>query len=153
MMNKKFFSVLLALFLVLSFAPLSFADAPAAAKAKDVQRIDYDDGSYAIVTTEEIPSMARAKMQKSRKRIYEYYNGNTCEWSFTITGTFTYDGSTAKASNPGRYTTINNSSWSTSSTSAYASGASIKGSVTMKKGSTSKTANVTLTCKPDGTLI
>ena len=152
-MIRKTFSLFLTMILMVSLVSFAYADANISSEVVDIERIDYEDGSYAIVTTEETTVLTRAVMQKNGKRTYEYYEGRSCAWTFTITGTFTYDGSTAKASNPGRYTTINDSSWSTSSTSAYATGASIKGSATMKKGSASKTIPLTLTCSPDGTLI
>lgn len=159
-MIKKSIHIIIILIIVLSHSAFIYADtgtelsvySEPSTRIIDTERIDYNDGSYAIITTESNASLTRATYQIDGKKTYNYYQGDICEWSFTITGTYTYDGQTALASNPKSYTTIYVSGWSTASTNASSSGATVNGSATMNKGITKKTVTLSLTCSANGTL-
>lgn len=150
-MIKKIISACVTLSLVLSCSAFAYAYS---STVTAVNRIDYADGSYAIVTTTENvqSSLTRTTQQKSGSKTYEYYQGSVCEWTFTIKGTFTFDGTTAKASSPSCSTSINVTGWTCTNKNATASGNSITGSATMKKSGVPKSITLTLTCSPTGTL-
>ena len=55
----------------------------------------YEDGSYLVTTITEIPS--RAGGTKTGSKSGRYYNSNNdLQWLITVTGTFTYDGTTSR---------------------------------------------------------
>ncbi len=74
-------------------------------------------------------------------------------WAYTIYGDFTYNGTTARASNPSDDYDIYSSDWSCSSHSVRASGASIIGSASFTStNGVRKSVSPKLTCSPSGNL-
>lgn len=106
--------------------------APASAASTDSREITYyDDGSYLIVTVSTAPQ-SRASGTTPGSASAEYYNADdVLRWVVTLTGSFTYNGSSATCTSANIDATIYESGWSCSSKSAYASGSSAIGSATM----------------------
>ena len=78
-------------------------------------------------------------------------------WSYTLYGTFSYDGSSASCTDTDDDPVVYDTAWSVYSHSCYGSGNTAYGNVTMKKkifGITTDTVtkNLTLSCSPTGTL-
>lgn len=165
-MIKKSLLLLLTLTMVISFSMGAFAattadeDAVSSNVDKIAETISYEDGTYAVVETvidnnslKTNGSSAIAATSKNASKTYKYYDSNNnLAWSFTISGTFTYDGSKATASNPSCSSSINVSGWTCTSKSAYCSGASVIGEATFKYGGVPKTIKLTLTCSPSGVI-
>lgn len=117
----------------------------------------FDDGSYIVETiTEEINNI-RAN-SKTGNKTYTYSDSNgVVEWTYKITGTSSYTGSTATCTAVSDSYTISEDNWHMSSHSCSKSGNTANGTVTMKYktlGITTKTItrNISLTCSPSGVL-
>ncbi|WP_297958886.1 hypothetical protein [uncultured Ruminococcus sp.] len=117
----------------------------------------YDNGFYAEVTV----SIDHANLQKSvisGSKTYNYKNSsNQVLWSYTIYGTFSYNGASATCTYDDDSYDIKDNNWHINSHSHYRSGNTAYGQVTMDKtflGITIETItrNLTLSCSPDGTL-
>lgn len=113
------------------------------------KRIDYDDGSYAIITTE-ICNQTRAKISDSK--IYTYYNasGQRC-FAYTLRAAFTYNGITSSADECHYLADIYRRGWSLSTHQEYVSGNTAYGSAvfTGPDGQT-RSVNLSLTCSKNG---
>lgn len=117
----------------------------------------FDDGSYAVITITEDINNSRASV-KSGTKTYTYTgsNGDTL-WTYKVTGTFSYTGSSSTCTAVSDSYSISNDNWHMSSHSCSKSGNTANGTVTMKYkvlGITTDTVtrNVTLTCSATGVL-
>ena len=128
-----------------------------ATPAVDTTSIMYlDDGSYITITIDETGS--RASGTKSGRKTYTYTasNGDIC-WESTLTGTFTYTGTTATCTASNCSVTVYESNWYTVSKSASKSGNTATATFTMGRkvlGITiaKDTYEITLSCDKDGNL-
>ena len=119
----------------------------------------FDDGSYmeTIISSDENISV-RSTYSKSGKKTVTFYNSeDVAQWSITISGTFSYTGSSATCTSASISHTIIDSNWEITSESATKSGNQAIGSVQAKRyflGICTRTVNksVTLTCSANGTL-
>ena len=115
----------------------------------------YDDGSYCIITITESNNTRSTKISTKH---YSYYNSdNVLQWKVTVSGTFTYNGTTSSCTSASHTVTISNDAWYISSQNSYKSGNQAIADVTMKKkilGIVTSTQNVSLelTCDKDGNL-
>lgn len=164
---KKAISFILLFCLLLTAVPSQAkADSPIV-KAGDIVVIGNDtitaghvtylsDGSVLI---ESVPKViqTRSNVITSHKTVYHRDSSGNLLWSATLTGTFTYNGSSSSCTAASCTTSINSSAWSQKSVNAYTSGASAYADVTMVRKIlliTVETVNVlvTLTCDKDGHL-
>lgn len=113
------------------------------------ERIDTEDGYYIVTVTQY--GSARSNVAKGSKKA-DFYDGNGLAWTLVVTGSFIYDGSTAKAVSAASSYTIHNSAWSCTENYGLCSGASATAYATFVKGGVTRNASVTLTCSPDGRL-
>ncbi|MDE6931265.1 MAG: hypothetical protein K2P37_01115 [Oscillospiraceae bacterium] len=127
---------------------LNILTSPAAALGT-LERIDFDDGSYAIITTE-IVSQTRTEISDSKT--YTYYNasGQRC-FAYTLYATFTYNGSTSSADECYYLADIYHRGWDISTHREYTSGSTAYGSATFT-GPDGQTRPVylSLTCSRNG---
>lgn len=141
---KKLFclsaTVLLCLQIVLTTA--AAYDAPS-------ERIDYDDGSYAIVSIVHT-TWTRSNLGSSKD--YTYYNSDDQRcFSYTLYASFTYDGVTSEAETVDFDITIYRREWNMSTHSEWTSGNTAYGrAVFSGPGGLSIPVNLTLTCDKDG---
>jgi len=153
--KKKYFSILLALCI---FANTSYIPAFAADAAEiETQVIDYENGSYAVITiTYDLSSFASARTTAktiSGSKEYAYYNkAEQLQWTFRVHGTFEYDGSSAEAISADYSKGIYDSAWSFVRADAYCSGASAIAEGTFKESIFPVSTTITLTCSKDGKL-
>lgn len=84
--------------------------------------VEQTEDGYTIETViiEELTT-TRASTKTGTKKV-SYYNGNRLLWSVSVTGTFTYDNSTAKATKSVVTTAVNDSNWKITSKSSSYSG-------------------------------
>lgn len=145
---KKILRFFLLMVLAFVLATSAFA---ANSTEMTVERIDLENGDYAIVTTY-VEAPALRINQKIATRIFEYYtNDNRLAWIYTLRGTFAYDGSKAIAVSSDGSCVINDSRW-TCTESDYYSGATVYGTVTGRTSSLTRTGHLTITCSPNGTI-
>lgn len=103
-------------------------------------------------------SLSRATNTKTGTRVITSKNADgTIDWKAVLTGTFTYNGTTATCTTSSVTVTVYASNWYEVSKTAGKSGASATGSVTMGRkvlGITvaKETYDMTLTCSSNGTL-
>lgn len=117
----------------------------------------FSDGSY-IVDEIRVSSRAdssispmAAMKSKSATRTYTAYNSfGEKRWSFSLTGSFQYDGSTSKATGATSSYTIYKSDWKCSSRTATYSGNTAKGTATFKYLTTTSNVEIGLKCSASG---
>lgn len=145
---------------VLALVTLMVTPASAAAtfiQSDTIAEIEvYDDGSYAViettVTSPSISTFATAQT-KSANRTYTYYNtSNVKAWDFTVKGTFSYDGSTAKATAVSTSYNIYVTGWSLLSRDSSKSGAKVTATGNFKYKAMAKSTTIGLKCSPSGTI-
>lgn len=116
----------------------------------------FEDGSYMV--RELFVVQTRASGTKTGSKVATYYTSDgTAEWKVTLTGTFSYTGTSAACTASNASVTIYNSNWYTISRNANKSGNAAISSVTMgykTLGITTnrETSNLTLTCDKNGNL-
>lgn len=151
-MKRRFVMLLVVLILV---ASLPFGAMAADSQPVNEERIDFEDGSYMIISLE--PKQTRSGT-KTEYKYQTYYNSDgVIQWRITLMGIFTYDYSTSTCDHAQISVTIYDSSWYEVSKSAYTSGNKATGSVTIGRkvlGVTvdQNTYSLSMTCAPDGTM-
>ena len=151
---KKILRITILVILVLAMFPVSVFAADNTLSADNV--IYLEDGSY--ITVELVVIESRASGTKSGYKTYRCRNDDGDElWNATLTGSFTYTGSSATCTASSVSVSIINDKWYTISKYASTSGARAVGSVTMGKkwlGITvsEETLNMSITCSANGTL-
>ncbi len=147
---KRILSFLIAGLLLFSLFPVS-------TMAAENSRITYlENGDYIVETLTEIGGRSAWKRTGSRTKTYCNSDG-TAVWEAVLTGTFTYDGTSATCTSADISVTVYASNWYIVSKSASKSGNTATGTVTMGcriLGITTDkvTANLTLRCDKDGNL-
>ena len=134
-----------------------FLSFPVSALEQKKKIIQLDNGYYLETIIEETPT-TRASNQKTAKKTGNYKNAQgTTMFSVTVTGTFTYTGSSSTCTKSVASATSKNANWKISSKSASKSGNKATAKATAKRyvdGTAVETQNctVTLTCSSNGSL-
>lgn len=152
-MKKRILCCVVSVLLLLTAAPIYALESDTPLTKPEIQV--YDDGSYAIIeTTTDEPNISTfASNTKSGKRVYTYYNKNDVrEWDFTVKGTFSYNGTSAKATAVSTSYNIYRSGWRCSSRNSSKSGAKVSATATFKYNLLTKTITIGLKCSPNGTI-
>ena len=149
---KRVLSLFVSVLLILTMAvPVSAAETVVS------EEITYfEDGSYLITTTVQSLSRATNTTTGFTRKTFVDAEGNT-DWRAVLTGTYTYDGTTATCTGSTIDVYIYDNVYHTLSKSAGKSGASATGTFTIARtviGITiaQDTYSMTLTCNPNGTL-
>lgn len=148
---KKAIAVLLAVLLVVCFSVTAFAaDDAGYVVSRTVEQ--YENGAYAVVTVYD-DTIARAGTKTGHKD-YEYYVSGSLAWTFTVHGSFSYNGSSATCTAASYTYNINKSEWYRVKGEAYPSGSAAVAKGTMRRSSDGREVypKVTLTCTPNGVL-
>ena len=116
----------------------------------------FEDCSYMVQELFVVETRASGTKTGSKADTY-YKSDGTAEWKVTLTGTFSYTGTSATCTSANVSVTIYNSNWYTISRSSNKSGNVATSSVTMgykTLGITTsrETSNLTLTCDKNGNL-
>lgn len=117
-----------------------------------------DELEITIIEHERNVSPKSTSKTKSASKVAKYRdNKGTVCWSVTVTGTFTYNGSTSKCTASKVSASSNNSNWRIASKSSSRSGNTASATATAKRynGSTvvqTITRTVKLSCSKNGTL-
>ena len=148
-MKKVLISILCCFSIFVANMPAAFAaDLSTQMMAvQDVQTIDYGDGFTVTITTTLVNKNTRSTPSYSKTAVARYDGTKVGE--FTLHGKFSYNGSSAKATNVSS-DVEDYSGWSHNKPETKLSGAKASGKCTFYKGSTSKTVSLLMTCSPDG---
>ena len=113
----------------------------------------YDDGSYDIITLTVGLSLNRSTNTKTGSKTVTKYNiNNIKQYSFTVIGVFSYDGSAAWATSVSSSYYIYQDGWSCTNRSTSKSGNSVTGSATFKKGIAVNYPSATVYCSSNGVI-
>lgn len=148
-MKRIFAALLLA---VLSLSLCAFPALANNSTETTEEVIRYEDGSYLVVAL--TVSTTRAAGTRSGIKTGNYYDsdGELC-WDFSIHGAFTYDGTTATATQASYSYNIYNSAWKLKSAEAYCSGDQAIAEGKFNGGFfLNRSTSITLTCSPTGVL-
>ena len=120
---------------------------PAARAADAAVRIDYEDGSYAIITTWAGVSRGTTSDYKT----YTYYDtsGKRC-FTYTLCADFSYNGRTSSADSAYAKTDFYSRGWTVDSHSEYTSGSTAYGQAVFSGPSGTRNVSLTLTCDVNG---
>lgn len=149
---KKIMAILLCLMML--FTLMSF---PASAlEPKDVlvkHAVEILENGDTVVT-EVYECAIQARSEKSGYVTSTYVNAaGTTIWKLTVTGTFTYNGASSRATSAEASVYINNTTNAKfGSKNAYTSGASAIGSATVTYNASHTTRSVTVSCDKNGNL-
>lgn len=154
---KKFLCLFIVFVAVFSF--------PIAAIATDYNNFSieavverFEDGSYITEEILEETNLSRATNYTSGSKVSRYYaSDDTLLWKITLTGSFSYNGTSANCTNADIVVSIYDSKWKCTESSATEVSAQARGSATLKKyvlGLPVDTIerSLILKCSPDGTL-
>lgn len=155
-MKKTFLSIIMTFVFMFVCIPYTANAANEGGMITSVNTDYFEDGSYYKTTI--ITYGSRAAMTRSGAKKVEYVNSNdVLQWTYTLYGTFSYDGSSATCTAVSDSYSISNNSWHIDSHSCWKSGNTAYGTVTMNYkilGITTDTItkNVSLSCSANGTL-
>ena len=159
---RKIFAFLLTFIMALSTTCVAFAgEMPAPSSTYPVEYEYFDDGSYIVTTITEEPavSFARATSTKTASKTATYKSSSGASlWSVTVTGTFSYNGSSAKCTAVTGKASSNSSYWKVSSPSCSKLNASASATAIGKQYNTSGaitrsvSRTATLSCSASGKL-
>ena len=152
---KKFSSIILALLFIITSSICSFASQISINSNNET--IKYEDGSYVIIsiTTDHNDFYTTSK---SAKKDYKFFNSkDELQWTATVYGTFSFNGTTSSCIKASTAYKIYNKSWKVKNSTASKKNNSAIGNFTIKHYMIgipvqTETFKVTLSCKPNGTL-
>ena len=115
------------------------------------ERIDYEDGSYAIITT---VTGGLTRASKADSKTYTYYNpSHQLCFSYTLYATFTYNGITSSADTATARADYYVRGWSCDSHSEYTSGNAAYGTASFSgPNGESRPVSLSLVCDRNGTV-
>lgn len=146
---KKFLCMLISLCMVFAMAIPCYAEEPQEILVSESHEV-LDNGMECVTTITMSPSYARSSTKNGTISKNYSYSGKVVA-NVILNATFTYDGSTAKAT--GAYGSHSVASgWSYSSESTWCSGATARLTATVSGSGHSIPVSLSLTCSPSGTL-
>ena len=145
---KKIISIFLALVTLGLMIPA--AQASVQTSTSDLDIIYLEDGGYIMVELNTNSDKARATVSKS-KVATRYSDDDEMQWQIRLSGSFTYDGTTASCTSSSCTVTIYNNAWYTDSKTSWKNANSAYATVVMGRkllGVTvdRETIDLTLTC-------
>lgn len=152
MKKKMLTSLALAAAMLSCCIPASSAAAADDGRTVSVVTEYLDDDSCIVITTVQDENNARA-YKTSGYKTYEYRENGTTMWSYKLSASFNYMPSiSASCTSASDSYSIDNNKWSLVSHSCSYSADTAYGTITMKKGSSTHTASIQLTCDSYGNI-
>lgn len=148
---KRLFTLVFILSLLVVYAVPAYADSYANVNQAN-EKIEYADGSYAVIETQIEKSITKSSSKSASKTCKYYNSSDVLQWTFKLTGTFTYDGKTAAATSISTSYTILDNKWSYDHVTKSKSGATVTGTGYFKKGLIAKSRTVTIKCSKSGVI-
>lgn len=113
-----------------------------------IERIDYADGSYALIVPQK--NMNRSTTHDGKSYVY-YNSSNVRCFSYTLEADFTYNGRISRADSCSASVTLYDRNWELNSHDEYTSGNTAYGEAVFSgPGGASRTVSLTLTCDKNG---
>lgn len=152
---KKVLAVFLSVVMLVAFPVVAYAGEEDTETSTAVEYLE--DGSYIVTTVEEEPNLFRASTKSGTKTAKFYNSDDEIQWSVTLSGTFSYTGSSATCTKASVSYKVYDSDWKVTSATSSKSGRTATGNFTIKMYVTFvpiKTLNRTLTlsCSNSGTI-
>lgn len=153
---KRILALLCCLTLVLSLAvPVAAASDAAATVVSERQEV-LDNGIVVVEVIMEYPALSRASGTRIASKEKSYYSGSTLIGAFTITATFSYNGTSAAVVSKSIDRQNAYNGWTYHHSAVWTSGGPtasvrLRGSLT-KSGYTSVPVDYTLSCDANGNL-
>ena len=147
---KKLISLAMAALITACMTVTAFAE-PVVTGTEVIQ---LEDGCYAVVTTveEELETRAASQTKNASKNYKAYNRQNKLLWTYTLTGQFTYNGTTSKATSAKDSYKISNSDWSKDYSKATKSGDTVYGEATFSCPIEELSCELEITCDEDGNI-
>lgn len=155
---KKVLCALFSVLFVFSVPIAVFADSSYVETKEGNTYVEYyDDGSYTVTVFEENEISTITSTISKSKTATHYSSQDKKQWSVTLTGTFSYTGSSATCTNSKTFYQIFDSSWKVTSATASKSGRTAKGEFTIKQYLTgipvrTEKSTLTISCSNSGVL-
>ncbi len=158
-MVKKIFMALCLICLLFSSSAhaASYSHTENVPNIASIRSITYfDNGDYLIESVPAVTSVQRGYVTGHIDYIYRSSNG-VIQWTATLTGSFTYNGSSATCTASSCVTSVQSGNWSETYNHAYTSGNTAQADITMVRKVLfitvqTETAHLTLTCDANGNL-
>lgn len=149
---KRIIAFLTVSVLILCLFPAQVASASQAQELLEI--VEFEDGSYLEISLQSNQTKASGSVTKTKNYIYHNTDGSSA-WKISLTGTFSYNGTSATCTASSCNVTIYYTNWYLISKSSSKSGSTAYGSATLGRkvlGITveQKTYNLTLTCDKNG---
>lgn len=145
-MKHRLITLITIIALLAIFSVPSFASSTNESTTREV--IYNADGSYDVIETK-IEISPFATDTKTASRTFTHSENNVKQWTFTLRATFTYNGSTAKATASSCSYEIFNTAWKCVTKDSWTTGATAKASATFKR-TASKEVTIGMKCSPSG---
>lgn len=149
---KRFLSLILCILTLCSMMALPVAAAQSGDQIPIAETIIQIDSDCYYVERIYVPAVQPYSNTKTGTKTAEYVQAGTVIYAISVTGNFTYDGSTAKATSASGSITKYVSDLTINSRSAYTSGASAIATSSVSYKGTTLQKTVTLTCDKNGNL-
>ena len=128
-MKKRIIALLLTTVLTIICMPITVS--AEGSTTVSTTTVYYADGSYGVITVTEVETIDKAT--KSGSKQYDHYDAtNNKVWTYTITGVYSYNGSTSSCTSVSDSYNIINSNWHVDSHSCWKSGNTAYGTITVK---------------------
>lgn len=151
-MKKRLkFAVAFTMVLCMLFSILTIS-AGAVQSEISAETVYFEDGSYMVITLEMSSANVRASTRSASKTASYHNSSGELQYSFTLNGTFSYDGSSATATASSTSYQIYNSDWRCTTCMSSKSGNSVTGTATFKKSIWANTKDLKITCSPTGVI-
>lgn len=129
---KRFLSFFLTVIMLISIAPMKTFAINRNTLESDIGY--FDDGSYIIIELQESPINSLSTNTVTKTKVATFYDtNNNKEWVISLTGTFTYTGSSSTCTNATSSYTIYENSWKVTSKTTSKSGNKAKCDYVVKR--------------------
>lgn len=149
-MKKILVSLLVVSMLVICFPVSAFAAEVAA--TTQIETVYQPDGSYVVYETTVYESLLRASTKAAKQTGTGYDSNGSKVVSVTLSASFTYSSSSAKATKAASTYTIYKSGWKKDSVTSYCSGDTAYADGYFSSGSDDCAINLSLTCDTQGNI-
>ena len=148
---KRIGATLLSLVILLTYCSLPVSAAEEISAGQNVEYLE--DGSYIVTTLVVEPSITRSSNTTTgKKTVTKYSISNVKQYSFTLRATFSYNGSSATATDASTSITIYQNGWQCTNRSTSKSGNRVTGNATFRNGAAVNYPTVTITCSANGVM-
>ena len=148
-MGKRLLFILVICMLLITAMPVYAADINGI--DLDDEIVYYDDGSFAVISLQ-VDDGTRGGT-KTASKSYKFYNSSdVLQWTFKVTGTFSYTGTSATATAVSTSYSISKNCWSYGHATKSKSGNTVTGTGYFINSGNTKSGTVTIKCSKTGVI-